>query len=139
MGIRVSIAGADIINLGEENITACTFTTETQNEANARSTDIANTLTIKGKILSAIGGEVADDSMKIAKWTSVRAENPDAYRKVTVEVLSINRIVRRICFPDAFVLDYREDYFDTEGVGTFVLKVKQKNDKTELTTIEEAR
>jgi len=139
MGIRISITGADVINLGEENITACTFTTETQNEAKARSTDIANTLVIKGKILSAIGGEIADDSMKIAKWTSVRAENPDAYRKVTVEVFSVNRIVRKICFPNAFVLDYREDYFDTEGAGTFVLKVRQKNDKSELTTIEEHR
>ena len=139
MGIRLSIAGADIVNLGEENITACTFTTETQNEAKARSIDIANTLVIKGKILSAIGGEIADDSMKIAKWTSVRADDPDAYRKITVEVLSINRIVRKICFPNAFVLDYREDYFDTEGVGTFVLKVRQKNDKSELTTIEEDR
>ena len=139
MGIRLNIIGADTINLGEENITACTFTTETQNEANARSTDIANTLVIKGKIFSAIGGEIADDSMKIAKWSSVRAENPDAYRKVTVEVFSVNRIVRKICFPNAFVLDYEEDYFETEGAGTFVLKVRQKNDKTELTTIEEDR
>ena len=139
MGIRLNIIGADTINLGEENITACTFTTETQNEASARSTDIANTLVIKGKILSAIGGEIADDSMKIAKWTSVRAENPDTYRKVTVEVFSIGHVVRRICFPNAFVLDYQEDYFDTEGAGTFVLKVRQKNDKSELTTIDEDR
>jgi len=139
MGIRLSIIGADVINMGEENITACSFITETQNEAKARSTDIADTLVIKGKIFSAIGGEIADDSMKIAKWTSVRAENPDAYRKLTVEVLSINKTVRKICFPNAFVLDYREDYFDTEGVGTFVLKVRQKNDKSELITIEEDR
>ena len=137
MGIRISIIGADAINLGEENITACTFTTETQNEANARSTDISNTLVIKGKIFSAIGGEIADDSMKIAKWTAVKAENPDAYRKVTVEVFSIDQIIRRICFPNAFIVDYREDYFDTEGAGTFVLKVRQKYDKSELTTIED--
>ena len=95
MGIRLNIVGADIINLGEENITECTYTTETQNEANARSTDIANILIIKGKIYTAIGGEIADDSMKIAEWASVRAENPDAYRKVTIEVFSISRIVRK--------------------------------------------
>ncbi|MCL2153019.1 MAG: membrane-associated protease 1, partial [Oscillospiraceae bacterium] len=86
---------------------------------------------------SAIGGEIADDSMKIAKWTAVKAENPDAYRKVTVEVFSIDQIIRRICFPNAFIVDYREDYFDTEGAGTFVLKVRQKYDKSELTTIED--
>jgi hypothetical protein len=39
-------------------------------------------------------------------------------------------------FPNAFVVDYTEDYFDTEGVGTFKLVIRQKKDKFELCTIE---
>ena len=136
MGIRLSISGADTIKFGEDNIVACTFTTESSDNANARSTDIANTLAVKGKIFSAIGGEVEDDSFKVAKWSEVKAENKDSYRKVTVEILSGNRVVRKIVFPNAFIVDYKEDYFDTEGAGTFELKVRQKKDKCDLITIE---
>ena len=136
MGIRVSITGADTMNFNEDSITECTFSTEASNDANARSTDVSNTLLIKGKIFTAIGGEAEDDSIKIAKWTAVSAESPDAYRNVEVEVFSANRAVRKIIFPNAFIVDYREDYFDTEGVGTFELKVRQKKDKYEQTTIE---
>ena len=136
MGIRVSVTGADVVVFGEDNITSCIFTTETPNESNARSTSVSNTLVIKGKIFTAIGGEIEDDSLKIAKWTAASAEEQDAYRSVTVEVISINHIVRKITFPNAFIVDYREDYFDTEGVGTFELKIRQKKDKVELISIE---
>ena len=136
MGIRISITGADTkIDFKEDNMIACTFTTETPNNVNARSTDVSNTLVLKGKIFSAVGGEIKDDSLSLAKWSAIRAESPDAYRNVAITVLSTDKVVRKITFPNAFVVDYKEDYFDTEGVGTFELKVRQKKDKYELTSI----
>ena len=110
--------------------------TDTPDDSNARSTDVVNTMIIEGKILTAIGGEAADDTMKIAKWSLVRAENADSYRQATIEVVSANQIVRKVHFPNAFVVDYDEHYFDTEGVRNFKLTIRQKKDKFDLTTIE---
>lgn len=136
MGIRLKIEGAETINLGEHSIMTCQFETDTPDDSNARSTDVVNTLILTGKIITAVNGEAADDTMKIAKWSCVRAENADSYRKATVEILAANQIVRKVHFPNAFVVDYTERYGDTEGVGEFKLVIRQKKDKFELTTID---
>lgn len=136
MGIRLKIEGAETIELTEYSINKCKFVTDTPDDSNARSTDVVNTIILSGKILTAVDGEAADDTMKIAKWSCVRAENADCYRKATIEVLSASQIVRKVHFPNAFVVDYTEHYGDTEGVGEFTLTIRQKKDKFELTTIE---
>ena len=136
MGIRLTIEGAETINLDERSINECQFISDTPDDSNARSTDVVNTLVISGKILTAVDGDIADDTMKIAKWSCVRAENADCYRKATIEVLSASQIVRKVHFPNAFVVDYQESYGHTEGVGTFQLTIRQKKDKFDATTIE---
>ena len=57
------------------------------------------------------------------------AENADCYRKVTIEVIAASQVVRKYTYPNAFVVDYKENYGDEEGVGTFTLIMKQKKDK----------
>ena len=136
MGIRLTIEGAESISLNEHSIMTCQFLTDTPDDSNARSTDVVNTLILTGKILTAVDGDVSDDTMKIAKWSCVRAESADSYRKATVEIVAANQIVRKVHFPNAFVVDYTENYGDTEGVGEFKLVIRQKKDKFELTTIE---
>ena len=64
------------------------------------------------------------------------AEKADCYRKVSVEVISADQVIRKITFPNAFVVDYKEKFGDTEGVGTFKLAVRQKKDKLSAVTIE---
>ncbi len=136
MGIRLKIEGAETISLDEHGIMTCKFITDTPDDSNARSTDVVNTLELTGRIITAVNGEVADDTMKIAKWSCVRAESSDSYRQATVEIVSANQIVRKVFFPNAFVVDYTEHYGDTEGVGEFKLVIRQKKDKFELTTID---
>ena len=68
----------------------------------------------------------ADDTMKIEKWSVVRGESSHSYRKATVEIVSANQIVRKVHFPNAFVADYQEDYGHTEGIGEFILVIRQK-------------
>ncbi len=136
MGIRLKIEGAETISLDEHSIMTCKFITDTPDDSNARSTDVVNTLELTGRIITAVNGEVADDTMKIAKWSCVRAESSDSYRQATVEIVSANQIVRKVSFPNAFVVDYTEHYGDTEGVGEFKLVIRQKKDKFELTTID---
>ena len=43
---------------------------------------------------------------------------------------------RRYCFPNAFVIDYKEDFGNSEGTGTFILTSKQKKDKLNQSTVE---
>lgn len=136
MGIRLKIEGAETITLDERSIQTCRFLTDTPDDSNARSTDVVNTLVLTGKILTAVDGDAADDTKKIATWSCVKAENADSYRKATVEIVSANQIVRKVFFPNAFVVDYEEHYGDTEGVGEFSLTIRQKKDKFEATTID---
>ncbi|MCM1561491.1 MAG: membrane-associated protease 1, partial [Butyrivibrio sp.] len=87
------------------------------------------TMVITGKILAALDGDVADSTRQLALWSLVPAEKADCYRKVTVEHIAGSIMERKYCFPNAFVVDYREEYGDVEGTGTFTLTVKQKKDK----------
>lgn len=130
MGFKLKVEGAETIDLGIQNILTVEFNTDTPNDSNARSTDLGTTLVIKGKILTPVDGEAADSTIKLAQWSLVPAEEADCYRKVTVEVISASQIVRKINLPNAFVVNYVENYGDEEGVGTFALYVKQKKDKT---------
>lgn len=137
MGFRLTIEGAtESIVLGMDNIQTVTYQMDTPDDSNARATDVGTILKISGKIITAVDGDEADDTMKIALWSLVSAEKADAYRKATLEVIAADQVVRKVHFPNAFVVDYTEVFGDGEGVGTFELFIKQKKDKTELTTIE---
>ena len=48
---------------------------------------------------------------------------------MTIEVIAASQVVRKYTYPNAFVVDYKENYGDEEGVGTFTLIMKQKKDK----------
>ena len=136
MGFKVKIEGAESIDLNIESILSVEFKTDTPDDSNARSTDLGTTLAITGKILTPVDGEAADNTIKLAQWSLVPAEKADCYRKVTVDVISADQVIRKITYPNAFVVDYREHYGDTEGIGTFELVVRQKKDKLNMVTIE---
>lgn len=136
MGIKLKIEGAETIQLDDHSIISASFDTDTPDDSNARSTDVVNTIRVKGRILTAVDGEPSDDTMKIARWSVVRAESADSYRKAWIEIGVANQVVREVHFPNAFIVDYTERYGDTEGVGEFDLTIRQKKDKFEATTIE---
>ncbi|ARC83422.1 hypothetical protein U732_2341 [Clostridium argentinense CDC 2741] len=136
MGFRVLIEGADKISLGVESVKKVVLKTDTPKDSNARSKDVGSTMVISGKILTALDGEEFDSTRQMGVWSLIPAEKADCYRKVTVEVLSADQIIRKIFFPNAFVVDYKEYFGDTEGVGTFELVIKQKKDKLDKVTIE---
>lgn len=129
MGFKLKIEGADNIELGVTSIQTVELETDTPDDSNARSTDLGTSLRITGKILTAVDGDPADGTMKIAQWSLVPAENSDCYRKATIDIIAASQVVRQIHFPNAFVVDYTENYGDEEGVGTFYLHLKQKKDK----------
>ena len=130
MGFRVKVEGAESIDLNIESVETVEFKTDTPDDSNARSTDLGTSLIITGKILTPVGGEAADNTIKLAQWSLVPAEKADCYRSVEIDVISASQVVRKFTLPNAFVVDYAEQYGDVEGVGTFKLYVKQKKDKT---------
>ena len=129
MGLRMKITGSESVELRETSITNVVFGADIPHDSNARSTDLGSTVLIEGKILAAVGGEAADDTSKLARWSLVPAENSDCYRNVQIDVVNASQVVRQITVPNAFVVDYAEDFTDETGTGIFKLLIKQKKDK----------
>lgn len=98
MGFRLLVEGQETIELGMDNIQTVVYDTDTPNDSNACSTDVGSTLLIKGKIITATDGDSADDTMKLALWSLVPAEKADCYRKLTLEVIAADQVVRKIHF-----------------------------------------
>lgn len=136
MGFRLSIDGAEPVELSERAIKSVEFQSEIPQDSNARATDNGAALKIWGKMLYSLGAEVQDSTLNLAKWSQVPSESADCYRKVEVAVVSAGQIVRNITLPNAFVMEYSEELDDESGVGTFYLHVKQKKDVTGAVAID---
>lgn len=130
------VEGTSTIDLGPTSVIGVKFRTDTPHDSNARSTDMGSTVEITGKILTAVDGDPFDSTRQLGLWALVPAEKSDCYRKVSIEVIAASQIVRKYSCSNAFVVDYKETYGDTEGVGTFTLIIKQKKDKMEQVTVE---
>ena len=137
MGFNLKIKGKnEEITLGMDKITTVKYISDTPDDSNARASDLGVILEVNGKIITPVNGEEADDTKKMAKWSLIPAESSDAYRELTLEVISGSVVVRKIDLPNAFILDYTEDYNDKGGVGEFKAIFKQKKEKIETVTIE---
>lgn len=132
MGFILKVDG--IADLGVETIQSVNFSVDTPKDSNARTTDVAVTLKVTGKILTLLDGGT-EATKDLALWSMVSAEQADCYRKVVLKTTAAGTVVREYTLPNAFVVDYKEVYGDTEGVGRFELIVKQKKDKIKTTTI----
>ena len=136
MGLRLKIEGNEQISLPETSIMSVQFGADIPHDSNARSTDLGSTAEITGKILTAVDGDPFDGTRQLGLWSLVPAEKADCYRKAEIQVIAASQVVRKFTFPNAFVVDYKEDYGDTEGVGTFRLIIKQKKDKMAQIAVE---
>lgn len=132
MGFILNVGGS--INLGVETIQTVDFSVDTPKDTNAKTTDVGVTMKVTGKILTMLDSGT-EATVDLALWSMVPAEQADCYRNVSVMVTAAGQVVREYTLPNAFVVDYKENYGDTEGVGTFELVVKQKKDKNSATEI----
>ena len=124
----------DSINLGVETVQTVEFGVETPQDSNARTTDVGVTMKVTGKILTMLD-DGSEGTVDLALWSMIPSEQADCYKNVSVMVTAAGQVVREYTLPNAFVVDYKENYGDTEGVGTFELVVKQKKDKIKTTSI----
>ncbi|MDR1066944.1 MAG: membrane-associated protease 1 [Clostridiales bacterium] len=138
MGFRLNI-DSDKIVFDENDIISAEFNMDTPDDSNARSTDASHTLTVTGKVLTptdTIGGRTNSATLGLAKWSVVKAEKADSYRAAVLQVIAAGQVIRKITFPQAFVVSYSESYGDQEGIGTFTLKIRQKKDNLDKTGLE---
>ena len=103
MGFTLKVEGNTTIELGTTSITGVKVSTDIPQDSNARSTDLGSTITVTGKILTAVDGDPFDATRQLGLWALVPAENSDCYRKVTVEVIAASQVVRKYSYPNAFV------------------------------------
>ncbi|MDR2889649.1 MAG: membrane-associated protease 1 [Lachnospiraceae bacterium] len=136
MAFIVKIDGPESFEVAKECVKGVKITTDIPLDANARTKDVGATMVITGKILTAVDGDPFDSTMKMGLWSVVPAEKADCYRSVTVEYVAAGVMERKYTFPNAFVIDYEEDYGDEAGVGTFTLTIKQKKDKFDKVLVE---
>ncbi len=136
MSYRVTVEGTESFEIAKECVRSVKFTTDIPLDSNARTKDVGCTLTISSRLMT--GGDVDpfDSTRKLALWSAVPAEKADCYRKVTIEHVAAGIMERKYYFPNAFVIDYKEDFGDVEGTGTFTLVIKQKKDKLSGITVE---
>lgn len=136
MAFTVKIEGGDSFEIAKECVKSVKMTTDIPQDSDARTKDVGATMVITGKILTAVDGDPFDSTRKIALWSVVPAERADCYRSVSVEYVAAGVMERKYSFPNAFVVDYKEDYGDDAGTGTFVLVMKQKKDKFDKVVVE---
>lgn len=136
MAFTVKVSGGGDFEISKEYVTSVKFTTDIPLDSNARTKDVGSTMIIKGKIATSVGGNPFDGTINMAKWSVIPAEKEDSYKSVIVENHSGGIVVRKYEMPNAFVVDYIEEYGNTEGVGTFTLMVKQKKDMLDKIKVE---
>ena len=119
------------ITLEAESTREITFKVEIPQDSRARTKDVGVTMIIKGKIMpdTASAGNAADSTAKLMEWSVVPAEKKEAYKGVTVKVTSGGITTRQYELPNAFIVDYNEDFDNAEGVGEYTLIIKQMKNK----------
>lgn len=136
MGFRMKVAGPEEITLNEKEVKQVEYKILTPPDSDARSTDLGAEIKAWGKIIPSIASAETEPSIGLHKWSVIPAERPDCYRQVEMDVISAGVVVRKISLPNAFVIEYDEDFSDTTGNGTFYLHIRQKKDKITGVTIE---
>jgi len=132
MAFTLTVKGAETLEFGKTMISSANLAVDTPDDSMARSTDVAITLHVSGKLLS----DEAKNSptSKLFEWSNTPATSSDAYREVTVSVITNTDELkgapfREIYLPNAFVVDYSENYSELRGVGEFSIILRQKADK----------
>ena len=66
MGFTLKVEGNTTIELGTTSITGVKVSTDIPQDSNARSTDLGSTITVTGKILTAVDGDPFDATRQLA-------------------------------------------------------------------------
>ena len=130
MALAFSTADPEI-KIEEESTKKVIFKVEIPPDSRARTKDVGVTLTVIGKIMADTAqlGNAADSTAKLMEWSVVPSEKKEAYRSVTLKVTSGGIVTRQYELPNAFIVDYHEDFENADGIGEFTLVLQQMKNK----------
>jgi hypothetical protein len=124
MSFKVTIS--DISTTFTQSIESVVCTVDTPNDANARSSDVDNTIQIVGRI------GTAEPTVDLYLWSLLPTNDTKAYRTLEVQITGAQgQLLRTVTFPNSFVVDYSESYSSYDGQGSFYLLLKQKKDRNQ--------
>lgn len=128
MGFSLKVSGGPgAFELDHDIVTSLKLVSDTPDDSNARSNDLAIGLQVKGKIIS--NKKEGDPTMQLAKWSLIPVEDSACYAQVTVEYKHAGTTVRSISMNNAFIVSYVENFDKNNGEGTFDLMLRQKKDR----------
>lgn len=130
MAYQFEISGIHSAKLPRENVDSVHFHTQTPHTNDGRGTDTAVTMDVHGKIRSVDESTIADETINLAKWAT-EYDEAKSYSSATASAEASGQMLRNDVYPNAFVVSYREKFDVSGGVGTFVLKLRQKKDLLE--------
>lgn len=129
MSFKVTIS--DMPNVWEKCIESVICKIDAPNDVNARGTDVDNIIEIIGSI------GASEPTVALYKWSLLPTNDSKVYRNVEIEIVGAQgEVLRKVNFPNAFVVDYSESYSKYKGDGTFYLLLKQKKDKNDKIQVE---
>lgn len=128
MGFRVKIGD---VELDDKVVESAEFIVNSPENVDAKGSISNISLKITGKILNTSGEKTVD----LATWATDDVHNGYEYKNVTVQYVHDEMIIREYTLPNAFAVDYSEEYGDHDGNGTFMLLVNQKHQYLEDTTV----
>lgn len=129
MALRVRINGANSFEIARDCVQRIKFRTDIPLDSDVGVKNVGSTLEIRKKLLA------ADNNRHLALCLVVPPEE-------TVCVQARKRIVnagtteRKDVIPRTYVVDYKEDFLSSDGIGQFMVAIRQKKGKPDMIAIE---
>ena len=119
MGFKVTVGD---VELEETVVESVEFSVLSPENVDAKGAITCASLKITGKILNTSG----ENTFNLAKWAADDIHNGYEYKNVVAKYIHDATVLREYTLPNAFAVDYSEEYGDTNGTGRFTLVVNQK-------------
>lgn len=119
------LRGDKTIELKE--IDSARFEYDSPDDAREKASTSNMTLIVTGAISDETDGVTL---ALINEWVKLEGQEAGAYCKVTLKVIGTEgRCVREYVFPQAFAVDYFEEFAQSNGTGNFTMKIRQRREK----------
>lgn len=135
MKYEVKISGPVSVELSADEVTGIKFSSDSPDDANARSSELTLSATVEGKILYDALSAVQSDLL--AAWAVKDHETESDYATVEITCIGANAsVARKVTLTSAFLAAYNESFNGNSSIGRFKAVFKQVKTKNSAFTVE---
>lgn len=117
MAYKVTISDGSVLEKCIDNVIY--YLNPPGDSVNLSRSTVRNSMIISGMI------DIDEKTEGLYKWALISGNNKECYKDITVEQFRAGQLVRKVRFSKAFVVDYSENYSNSEGVGHFTIYIRQ--------------